>query len=144
MLRGPRDRPSGGCRRSARDPCDGTDRRRRRCEASHQHSLLDIRPSKQSSAGVFFARPLVGPRWTAGQGPLAQKTPTLLNPVPATPAGTGWTYECLVVVSGAPVVVRTPRRSARAGVAVGVARVADVFTTGGWRGAATSLTFALA
>ena len=56
------------------------------------------------------------------------------------------TYECLVLVSAAPVVVRTPRRSVRAGVAagVGVARVADVFTTGGWRGAATSLTFALA
>ena len=32
-----------------------------------------------SSAGVFFARPLVGSRWTAGQGPLAQKTPTLLS-----------------------------------------------------------------
>ncbi len=32
-----------------------------------------------SSAGVFFARPLVGSRWTAGQGPLAQKTPTLLD-----------------------------------------------------------------
>jgi len=31
-----------------------------------------------SRAGVFFARPLVGSRWTAGQGPLAQKTPTLL------------------------------------------------------------------
>jgi len=33
------------------------------------------------SAGVFFARPLVGSRWTARQGPLAQKTPTLLNPL---------------------------------------------------------------
>ena len=32
-----------------------------------------------SSAGVFFARPLVGSRWTARQGPLAQKTPTLLS-----------------------------------------------------------------
>ena len=32
-----------------------------------------------SSAGVLFARPLVGSRWTAAQGPLAQKTPTLLN-----------------------------------------------------------------
>jgi hypothetical protein len=31
------------------------------------------------SAGVLFARPLVGSRWTADQGPLAQKTPTLLN-----------------------------------------------------------------
>ena len=34
-----------------------------------------------SSAGVFLARPLVGPRWTARQGPLAQKTPTLLEPL---------------------------------------------------------------
>ena len=34
------------------------------------------------SAGVPFARPLVGSRWTADQGPLAQKTPTLLNPPP--------------------------------------------------------------
>src|SRR5437773_3935908 len=34
---------------------------------------------RASSVGVFFARPLVGSRWTAGQGPLAQKTPTLLN-----------------------------------------------------------------
>jgi aldose sugar dehydrogenase len=33
----------------------------------------------QRSAGVLFARPLVGSRWTASQGPLAQKTPTLLN-----------------------------------------------------------------
>jgi len=32
-----------------------------------------------SSAGIFFARPLVGSPWTAGQGPLAQKTPTLLT-----------------------------------------------------------------
>jgi len=35
-----------------------------------------------SSAGVFFARPLVGSRWIVGQGPLAQKTPTLPNPLP--------------------------------------------------------------
>ena len=34
-----------------------------------------------SSAGVFLARPLVGSRWTTGQGPLAQKTPTLLEPL---------------------------------------------------------------
>jgi len=40
-----------------------------------------------SSAGVLFARPLVGPRWTAGQGPLAQKTPTLLQRVSVPPAG---------------------------------------------------------
>ena len=33
------------------------------------------------SAGVFLARPLVGSRWTAAQGPLAQKTPTLPHPV---------------------------------------------------------------
>jgi len=32
-----------------------------------------------SSAGVFFARPLVGSRWTVVEGPLAQKTPTLLS-----------------------------------------------------------------
>ena len=38
-----------------------------------------VPPWALSSAGVFFARPLVGSRWTAGQGPLAQKTPTLLN-----------------------------------------------------------------
>jgi len=37
-----------------------------------------------SSARVFFARPLVGSRWTARQGPLAQKTPTLLNLLRAT------------------------------------------------------------
>ena len=36
------------------------------------------------SAGVFLARPLVGSRWTAGQGPLAQKTPTLPQPVART------------------------------------------------------------
>ncbi len=34
-----------------------------------------------SSAGVFFARPLVGSLRTASQGPLAQKTPTLPNPL---------------------------------------------------------------
>src|SRR5438094_1953558 len=39
------------------------------------------RGSETRSAAVFFARPLVGSRWTAGQGPLAQKTPTLLNRV---------------------------------------------------------------
>ena len=32
-------------------------------------------------ARVFFARPLVGSRWTAAQGPLAQKIPTLRNPL---------------------------------------------------------------
>ena len=40
-----------------------------------------------SSVGVLFARPLVGSRWTAAQGPLAQKTPTLLNPHRATRRG---------------------------------------------------------
>jgi len=53
-----------------------------------------------------------------------------------------------VFVTAAPVVVRTPRRSVRAGVGagvgVGVARVADVFTIGGWRGAAICFTFAFA
>jgi len=51
-----------------------------------------------------------------------------------------------VFVIAAPVVVRTPRRSVRAGVGAGVgaARVADVFTTGGWRGAAICFTFAFA
>ena len=43
-----------------------------------------------SSAGVFFARPLVGSRWTAGQGPLAQKTPTLLNLPPRATRRSGW------------------------------------------------------
>src|SRR5207237_4345604 len=38
-----------------------------------------LRGQRVSSAGVLFARPLVGSRWTAAQGPLAQKTPTLLN-----------------------------------------------------------------
>src|SRR5216683_228068 len=38
-----------------------------------------------SGAGVLFARPLVGSRWTAGQGPLAQKTPTPLTPSPVPP-----------------------------------------------------------
>jgi len=39
------------------------------------------------SAGVFFARPLVGSRWTVRLGPLAQKTPTLLNPLPGATRG---------------------------------------------------------
>ena len=55
-------------------------------------------------------------------------------------------YECRVVVSAAPVVVLTPRRSVRAGVGagVGVGRVADVFTTGGCSGAEICFTFAFA
>ncbi|HYV21863.1 MAG TPA: hypothetical protein VEN31_04345, partial [Candidatus Bathyarchaeia archaeon] len=39
-----------------------------------------------SSAGVFFARPLVGSRWTVRQGPLAQKTRTLPIPLPSIPS----------------------------------------------------------
>ena len=37
------------------------------------------RGQRVSSVGVFFARPLVGSRRTARQGPLPQKTPTLLD-----------------------------------------------------------------
>ena len=45
------------------------------------------RGRSMSSAGVLFARPLVGSRWTADQGPLAQKTPTLLNLPPRAARG---------------------------------------------------------
>jgi len=38
-----------------------------------------------SGVGVLFARPLVGSRWTAAQGPLAQKTPTPLTALPVPP-----------------------------------------------------------
>jgi hypothetical protein len=46
-----------------------------------QGPLTAKRGAPVGSAGVFLARPLVGSRWTAGQGPLAQKTPTLPQPV---------------------------------------------------------------
>src|SRR5207237_10108898 len=75
-------------------------------------------------------------------GAARSEDPDAAHSAPATPAGTAQGYECLVFVTAVPVVVRTPRRSVRPGV--GVARVAPAFTTGGWRGAATSLTFALA
>src|SRR5207249_11806315 len=43
------------------------------------HSAASEATGRLRTAGVFFARPLVGSRWTAVQGPLAQKTPTLLG-----------------------------------------------------------------
>ncbi|HYV22562.1 MAG TPA: hypothetical protein VEN31_07900, partial [Candidatus Bathyarchaeia archaeon] len=54
---------------------------------AHRRAVLCDPPPRfiqlraMSSAGVFFARPLVGSRWTVRQGPLAQKTPTLLSPL---------------------------------------------------------------
>src|SRR5947207_15563168 len=40
-------------------------------------SAVGVVMGSARSIGVLFARPLVGLRWTARQGPLAQKTPTL-------------------------------------------------------------------
>ena len=54
-----------------------------------------------SSAGVLFARPLVGSRWTAGRGPLAQKTPTLLDP-PRVTRGAAILIAFLLFSCGAP------------------------------------------
>ena len=45
-----------------------------------------MRRVARRSAGVLFARPLVGSRWTAVQGPLAQKTPTPLTALAVPPA----------------------------------------------------------
>src|SRR5438105_10365057 len=46
-----------------------------------------VATSEVSGAGVLFARPLVGSRCTAGQGPLAQKTPTPLTRLPRASRG---------------------------------------------------------
>jgi len=52
-------------------------------DSGTRRSAESTKPGAQaaSSVGVFFARPLVGSRWTARPGPLAPKTPTLLNPL---------------------------------------------------------------
>src|SRR6266550_1318964 len=76
------DRPPGAAR--SEDPTvgsplpDPTRAHRRAVLCDPPPRFIQLRA--MSSAGVFFARPLVGSRWTVRQGPLAQKTPTLLTP----------------------------------------------------------------
>src|SRR5439155_6177059 len=66
---------------------NSVDGERRACDPGALRARVLSRGRSVSSAGVLFARPLVGSRWTADQGPLAQKTPTLLNLPPRAARG---------------------------------------------------------